>query len=250
MKHIIFFLLIFCGFNVLAQENEERVEKQEGYLIGFNVQVPSITIANLNDRFGWVSQMGPSISYKSKENWLYSVAYNVMFGNRINETVGGNLINSQGLIIGTDGYIAEIQPQMTGFTLQFQAGKIININKKNLDSGILLSGGIGYMQHRINLNNSSNTTPQIQGIYAKGYDKLTNGFMIGQTISFFRIDPNKLFNFQFGIEMGQGFTKNRRDFNFDTKSAEPDLRLDGYIGLKFTIYIPAYLSAKDEYYFK
>lgn len=246
------FIGLFISSQLFAQNSESNNIsdfRKEGYLIGFGAQLPTFTGADLNDRFGRLTQLGPSLLYKSANNWLTGIGYNVMFSNNLNEPIGGNLTNAQGQIVGTDGFVAEIIPQMTGYNLQFKTGKIISISDKNVDSGILLMAGIGFLQHKINLNNAYATTPQIDGEYAKGYDKLTNGVMLSQTISFFRLDKKGLFNYQIGVELGEGFTKNRRNFNFDTRSTEDKTRFDFMIGLKFCIYVPAYLSAKDEYYY-
>ncbi len=251
MKKYISILIILFSTICLAQDEEEVNSKElvrEGFLFGFNA-TPSFTGADLNKRFGMIMQFGPSILYKSRENWISGISYNVMFGRTMNEPVGGNLINNQGNVIGNDGFIADIQPSMSGFNIQFQTGKLIKTMKKNRDSGILLMGGVGFMQHKIRLRNSFDTTPQLTGNYLKGYDKLTNGLMLSQTISFFKIDKRKLFNYQIGVDLGQGFTRNRRNFNFDTLSAEDDLRFDFLVGLKFSIYIPLNMSAQDEYYY-
>ena len=51
--------------------------------------------------------------------------------------------------------------------------------------------------------------------YKKGYDRLTNGPAITEGISYLHCGSKRLINFSLGLECTQGFTQNRRDYNFD-----------------------------------
>jgi hypothetical protein len=66
--------------------------------------------------------------------------------------------------------------------------------------------------------------PQVQGAYAKGYDRLTNGPAISQYIGWLHLDRKKLVNFNAGIEIIEAFTQNRRDFNFDQMKKDDSKR--------------------------
>lgn len=78
-------------------------------------------------------------------------------------------------------------------------------------------GGVGILQHKIRIEHQDNKIPQLEGDYLKGYDRLSNGLMVHQFVGYFHMSNNRLINFFVGAEAWQGFTKNRRDLNFDTK---------------------------------
>jgi hypothetical protein len=56
-------------------------------------------------------------------------------------------------------------------------------------------------------------------------------------------------NFFIGIEAVQAFTKNRRSFNFDTRSSDDSERSDRLLGLKAGWIIPLYKKVPNAYYF-
>lgn len=254
------FLLILSSTSMLAQiiDFEEPVDSvlfedvankpRTGIIIKGNYQFV-LPAADFKDRFGVSSMAGAGLYYKNATNWMYGAEFNVMFGSRINENVGGNLVTASGIITGKDGSIAAIQPQLRGFNLFFKVGKTINIIKKNKDSGIHLAAGYGFIQHKIKFENFNDNVPQLSGEYAKGYDRLSNGSYLMQSATFLYLSDNKITNFEVGLEFGQGITKSRRDFNFDTMTTDTKTRFDFLIGLKFSVFVPIYLSDKEEYFY-
>lgn len=229
-------------------DDEDGPTRRDGYIVGGTLGL-GLPIADFGDRFGWYGQAGGALYHKSAENWLIGLEANVLYGSQVNEPVGQNLVNSAGFISSSIGEPALIDPQLRGFTVSARAGKIIEVSKKNRNSGLLLMGGVGFLQHRVRFEGAGSNAPQLDGAYLKGYDRLTNGVLLQQTIAFFFLNNNRLGSFQFGIDFGQGLTHNRRTFNFDTMLPENDLRLDFSIGLRLGILIPVYVSDKDEYYY-
>jgi len=254
-------LLLFATVSLTAQNDinfEEPVDSvlfedvknkpKTGILIKGNYQLV-FPAANFKDRFGISSMAGAGFYYKNAKNWIYGADFNVMFGTKINENIGGNLTSASGTITGKDGSIAAVQPQLRGFNLFFKVGKTINLFKKNKDSGIHLSAGYGFIQHKVKFENFSDNLPQLSGEYAKGYDRLTNGNYFIQSATFIYLSGNNITNFEVGLELGEGITKSRRDFNFDTMSTDTKTRFDFLIGLKFSIFVPIFLSDKEEYFY-
>ena len=52
-----------------------------------------------------------------------------------------------------------------------------------------------------------------------------------------------MINFTLGVEAIQGFTQNRRSFNFDTQMQDTAMRLDALLGAKLTWTLPFYLGS-------
>ena len=105
------------------------------------------------------------------------------------------------------------------------------------------------MQHKIRIEHQNNVIPQLEGEYIKGYDRLSNGFMLTGFVGYFNMSSSKMANFYIGYEFMQGFTKNRRGFNFDTKESDSKNRLDILSGFKIGWCLLLYKRTADNYYF-
>ncbi|HXH20060.1 MAG TPA: hypothetical protein VNJ07_13360, partial [Chitinophagales bacterium] len=86
--------------------------------------------------------------------------------------------------------------------------------------------------------------------YRKGYDRLTSGFMLSQFIGYFFLDAKKKrINCYAGIEVQEGFAKNRRSWNFDEKRRDDSLRNDILISIRLGWIIPFYRTQTEKYYY-
>ena len=109
--------------------------------------------------------------------------------------------------------------------------------------------GIGFMQHKIRIENKDNDTPQLAGDLVKGYDRLSNGRMFNQFIGYMNLSNNHLVNFFAGLEVTEGFTRNRRSVNYDTGKHDGTKRLDMLYGLRFGWVLPLYSRAPEKVYY-
>ena len=116
-------------------------------------------------------------------------------------------------------------------------GKLIPLGSFERNSGLLITGGLGFMQHKLKFTFQRTVLPQLENNYYKGYDRLTNGLMVRGFFGYQRIDPKGRMNFYAGMELLNGFTKNRRSYNYDTRKADTELRNDMLLGLKIGIMI-------------
>ena len=61
------------------------------------------------------------------------------------------------------------------------------------------------------------------------------------------MSKNRLLNFSFGIELTQGFTKSKRDFDFATRSAsDKSTRNDHLVTYRVNWTLPLYLDGEEE----
>ena len=70
----------------------------------------------------------------------------------------------------------------------------------NSNSGILLMGGAGILQHKIRYEIPDNNAPQLSSEHKKGYDRLSNGPSISQFIGYVHFGNNRTINFHIGAE--------------------------------------------------
>ena len=88
------------------------------------------------------------------------------------------------------------------------------MSKKHPKSGIRLTASTGVLQHKIRIEDRTGGLIQLQGEYLKGYDRLTNGLAFTEFIGYQHISNSGLVNFMAGFELTQGFTKNRRSWDY------------------------------------
>ena len=204
--------------------------------------------ADMAKRFGLLSMVGGSILRKNAANVLFGVEGHFLFGNRMNEdSLAINLFNSEGYITGTDGLPADVNFFLRGFRLQVKAGKLFAIGN-NPNSGIFVTGGAGVLQHKIHIEDRAKSVPQLSGKYRQGYDRLSNGPALSQTIGFMNLDKNRRINFFAAIECTQAFTQNRRALNFDTRNAETNTRIDLLFALRIGWILPLYAHSDNRFY--
>ncbi|MCD4734771.1 MAG: hypothetical protein K8R53_01885 [Bacteroidales bacterium] len=219
------------------------------FYAAFAVQAPD---GDLADRFGVNSNIGGGFLYKSQSNFTFGADFNFLFGKTIRneELLLSNLKTENGNIISMSGNYAAYSLYQRGFYFGGKAGRLFPINKSQPNSGLLLLGSLGYLQHKIRIEVANNDVPQLTGDYKRGYDRLTGGFYIGQFVGYQYLSNSRLLNFFGGIELIQAFTKPFRDINFDTMEADPKQnRLDLLFGIKIGWIIPVYTRMPEKYYF-
>lgn len=205
------------------------------------------------DRFGTTGSLGGSLTLKTRKNWIFGIDYGFLFGKNVKEhEILDNLMTSGGFIIDEFGEPAQIDMFERGHTLFLKGGKVIPKMwgdfklGPNDNSGLMLLGGIGYLQHRIQITGK---TPQLTDPYLKGYDRLTNGIAVSEFVGYLFLGNKKMLNFYFGMEFIQAWTMNKRGYNFDQMAEDTEQRLDMLSGIKIGWILPLYKKVSDEFYY-
>jgi len=215
--------------------------------VGYSFQIPA---GDLADRFGSSSMVGVNYAYKLKSNFLFSLNAGYIFGGDLKEdSILKNISSEDGYIMGNDGQYADIRLFERGYHISLTFGKLFTFKKPNPNSGIALMAGPGFLQHKIRIETIGNTVPQLSKEYKKGYDRLTNGMEIHESVAYYYFGNRYLVNFYFGFEFIQAFTQNRRDFNFDTMMKDDKNRVDLLFGVKAGWMLPIYRKAPNKFYF-
>jgi len=240
--------LILSSLDVLGQNQVRDSALFDPHVsISYAYQIPGGDMAN---RFGNNHNIGLGFHIKSKTNWYYGIQGSYLTGNRVLREEGflSNLIVEGGYILDNQGQLAKISIQQRGFSVTADAGYLFPVLGPNKNSGILLYGGVGFLQHKIRIEHQEHEIAQLEGDYLKGYDRLTNGLMLHQFAGYYYMSNYKLINFYLGVEAWQGFTQSRRDFNYDTQVKDDAKRTDVLVGIRAGWVLHLYKRMSTDYY--
>ncbi|MGB0918078.1 MAG: hypothetical protein ACPGU4_10850 [Flavobacteriales bacterium] len=255
MKQLLTTVFVLISVLVLAQPKiKEDTSVRDSAVatpmvrVSYAAQIP---VGDFADRFGFTNNIGGSVAYKTKSNWIFSLGGHYMFGNNVvgKDSLLGNLLNSSNIIIGANGEQAFVDISQQGYMIDFQVGKIFPWAAPNPNSGFIFTLGGGFMEHWIRYNAEGDNVPQIRDDYHKGYDRLTNGIFIQEFIGYHFQGNTKMLNFYGGFEFTQGFTGNRRSYDIPTMSVKDDKYNDFLFGFKIGWMMPFYKRNQDKYYY-
>jgi hypothetical protein len=256
---IVFFicLLFICDVSY-AQKNDDdllfgttkQVESHKGWLISANgnFDVPG---ADMAKDFGSSYRIGPSVLYKTTSNWIFGVKTDFIFGNKVHtDSLMINIKDKYGDYILENGARETLTIDERGYMIGIQVGKIVGIGqrKKSKDNGILFMTSLGFIQHKILINNPDGV-PALNGNYIKGYDRLTNGLFAEESIEYTYISKYKLLNFHIGPDIMFASTQDRRDYLFDVMRSDNKQRLDILFGIRGGWYLPIFKRKSEELVF-
>ncbi|MFY0674390.1 MAG: hypothetical protein JXQ87_13390 [Bacteroidia bacterium] len=202
---------------------------------------PCLTAFDMGKKSDFLHVFSPSLSYKNGSNWYFKGSVGLIVGHNSLERNTPNMVFSElGLPISADGILQEMAIRFQGFSFGFELGKLIKVSDHNLNSGLYVAAGIGFLQHRIKFDYLGQGVLQLEEPYIFGYDRLTNGTLINQFIGWRRYSNKNSFNYELGLELNQGLTRNRRSWNYDLFGPANELRLDFYYGLRMNVILPFY----------
>ncbi len=256
MKVIPALLALLCfGLGVRAQETEFSVTRKDSaratpmLRISYAVQVPMG--GDLNARFGLAHHIGGSFAYKTRNNWMVSLGGYYIFGDDVQnkEVLLDEMLTPNNIIIADNGGPAIVNIGQAGYVIDVRVGRILPFLMANRNSGPLLSLGAAFMEHWISYDVEGNAIPQLRGDYLKGYDRLTNGFLINQFIGYHYQGDTRLLNFYGGFEFSQGFMGNRRSYDIP-EQRKIDSQLTYFqFGFRVGWMLPFYKRDQNEYYY-
>ena len=246
----LFTLAIFFSFSAIQAQTLLKDSLVNFFMIKINYTY-QFPLADMNDRFGSNSALGLGLGGKVGKNIFIGVDGNFMFGKKVKEAdIFDAITTTEKFLIGAGGLFTDYSFSEKGFNLQLKSGKIFAFKKPNVNSGIMALAGAGFLQHKIAIAVDEDDFPALNNEYKRGYDRLTNGFLLSQFLGYFYLDSRrKRINFYGGIEVMEAFTKNRREWNFDEKRKDTSSRKDILIGIRFGWIIPVYLTQTEKFYY-
>ncbi len=239
------FLICLQYHFIFAQDKYAFSNKILNFQFLYNYHIPSGDIAKMYNNF---SSIGFGGLLKTKQNWIVSGEINYLFGKEIkDEHILDRLVNGGGYIALANGSPADFSVGMRGFEGFVKAGRLFAFNKYNMNCGFILTGGVGFIQHYINFAFQSNSTvPQLDKNYQKGYDRLTEGIAFNQFAGYYFHSKSRLINFYIGVDFTEGFTKNKRSYNYDKMEFDKNVKRDYVTSFRAGWMIPIYLNTKEE----
>ena len=243
MKSLFYIFILFFSLPLSAQQTHlPKNFNTFNINASFGAQLPA---ADLALRYGNSLGVGGGIEYvRIPSGWSYNLYVQFLFGQEVREDVLAKIRTSDGNIIGETNAYADVALRMRGLYTGASIGKIFKLHDNgNLFGGIRLALGCGWLSHRIRIqDNSQGSVPHLESAYAKGYDRYTSGVAFTQFIGYQMVSRNRTFNFFAGFEMTEGFTRNRRGFNFDTMLRDDLKRIDILYGVCLGWSIPLFTN--------
>ncbi|MEM1121813.1 MAG: hypothetical protein AAGJ18_15280 [Bacteroidota bacterium] len=201
---------------------------------------------DLSSRFGSNFSVGGGLDLiTEKQNLIFGLKGNNLFGNTVREDVIASLRDSDGFILGSigagQGTYADVFLRERGFYTGGHIGKLWAFSQKNKRAGLRFTLGLGLLQHKVRIQDETGAADQLAGELVKGYDQLSNGLALEQFVGYQQLNRKTGVNFFAGFEFTEAFTKNRRAVNFNTQSRDKQSRFDVLIGFRvgwsFTFYV-------------
>ncbi len=206
--------------------------------------------ADLEKRFGNHLCLGVGVTYQpAKNHFNYGGKFSYFFGSDVKEDVLKPFRSGfEGLLLGSDNYLAEMKLKERGFILQLNAGGLIPVFSQNkARQSLKWQLGIGYIQHYIRFVDDAKALTQFTTDYINGLDRMCNGYAIIPFLGYEFLSRKGWLSFFTGIEPMFAFTENRRSVNYDTNQSELGIsRFDMMINFKIGLYLPFYLNTDYE----
>lgn len=242
-------LMLILGFSLVsfAQGDSTKTDffalrsaAPKGFVIdvSYGMQLP---LADMTEHFLYSFSIGGAVQYILPNNLMLGLCGDYMFSDEIGRDVLSNIRESEGFLIDKFGRLTDVRLGQRTFFIGASIAYLIPVFKRYKRSGIEIRFESGYFQHWINIEVLGSEVFALSGEYIKGYDRMTSGFAMRQYIGYRHLDKKRLINLFIGVNILEGFTRNRRNVNFDTMLTDDKDRLDVQIGFKLGLSIPFYL---------
>lgn len=241
-----FALLLF----LLPLKGQEISHDIQWKILAFNMHYGAVFPGgDLSDRFGYMNNTGGGLEYLSASNWHWGLQGNYYFGNDVKEDVLSNLRTSDGVIIGNNKAFANIFMRSRAWSVHGSVGKLFPLGKRS-KTGLLFSVGAGFLSHKVRVQDDSQSVPQVIEENIRGYDRLTGGLLIRESIGFYSNEQSARHNYRFYVmlEYNQGFTEGLRALNYSNNQSEYGVkRFDTLLSLKVGFLLPLSVQGGENY---
>ena len=206
---------------------------------------------DFEDTYGNTSEIGGALGFKTKSNWQFDIESGILFGTDVkrDDNLLNGIINEAGNATDSDGELVNLVYEIRSLNAFGSVSKIIPISKRNLNSGLILKVGAGYLQHRIKVDFREGQVFQLSDDNLRGYDRLHTGFALRQFIGYQHYGTKNLLSFYVGFEFNQAFTINRRGYNYDERAFDTSTKNDFLNGFRFGWTIPIRSRKSEEFYY-
>lgn len=174
-------------------------------------------MGGISEYYGNNSNVGANFNIKLANNFTFGLEGQFIFGSKYNDlTLMGNIVTSNGFIIGKDQSIEVPDVQGRGLNCFAEIGKIFPLNKKNINSGIHFKAGLGYMYYSAYVVADPTMITQMTSSYADGYNRLQSGLSFNTFFGYTLYSNDKLLNCSGGLQMTYAGLKYDGSIDFAT----------------------------------
>ena len=211
---------------------------------------PILPAGDLKDRYGFMNQLGMTVGYKDKANFVYGIEGNFYFGNRVtNDSIFDFLTDNLGNTSEADGQFGSIEVLSRGFNFHAHIGKISPVFGSNPNSGLYVSLGAGYSLMKYRIQTTYDFIPLVETENRNLYDRQSVGFSLHQFIGYSLINATRPIHFYIGLYANQSFAQYSRSWFYDQGPAPDGILQDFQFGLRAGWYIPIYKRKAKTIYF-
>lgn len=203
---------------------------------------------DMADNYGMSSGLGLDFLKITKNNFIWGMGAQFIFGSDIKDTTLLNhLMDNRGNIFGENGEISSITLFERGYHFSIKGGYFhpLIYNTK----GLIALAGFGFMQHKIRIQVETNNVPNLENKYLTMYDGLCNGLSASLFFGWMHMSEKGKGHFYAGLDLNNGFTQNRRSYNYNVNGPITIQRNDLLIGLKIGWVIPISKRSNQEFYY-
>lgn len=249
-KHFSLLLLLVSATVLKAQDDPTRnrtgrtADKPVFAMhLDFGFQTP---LSDLKVRFGNFNSIAAGAWYKFTSQWTIGGTLRPFFGGQVKEpNLLGDMVGPSGSPIDQNGMLHLVRSYMRGSHWQLQLGRVVPFTS-NPHSGLHFQLGMGFIQHKIKFSYDERSLPQLNPPYQAGYDRLSNGLALSQSVILQHVDQKTGLSVFAGIEAVQGFAESRRDYTFPLRTKETGIRADNYLSFKGGLLIPVFRKKRDD----
>lgn len=213
--------------------------------LSYSPQVPG---GDFGKRFGLTNNIGLNFGIKTAKNWQFELEGNFLFGNNVKEdSLLDFLLTDEGYIIDKYGDAVNVLIYQRGFTESIMVGKLFPFGDVNLNTGIIAKLGVGFMHHKIRIENQDDKVAALTPANLVYVDRLTMGVALKQYLGYQYFSNRKLINFNIGLEFTEGFTQGMRDYQFGYGEYREN-RKEFLVGIRAGWIFPIYRKTPEEFY--
>jgi hypothetical protein len=237
--------IFICLTSYFATGQEVEKPPVDGKIFAFHFILGGDTPGgDLKTRYGANLNFGLAASYISKSDWFITPEFRYLYGDVIKEDILAPYRTKEGILLGDNDAFADIRFSERGIFIGATVGKILRVSNMHR-SGFSIGIGGGLLAHQILFRDNDNSFGQIRAGRSVGYDRLTRGPALKQSIGYKLFSQDRKLNLEFGFDFLQGFTSEVRGFNYDTGLPSQTSRLDLLYGAKIIWTIPFYKGGED-----
>jgi len=182
-----------------------------------------IPLADLEQRYGSHLCLGIGMTYQpAKSHFNFGGRFSYFFGSEVKEDVLKSFRSSfDGLLLGSDNFLAELNLKERGFIIQLNTGGLIPIFSQNkARQSFKWQMGVGYIQHHIRFVDDARALTQFSTEYLEGLDRMSNGWAIIPFVGYELLSRFGRLSFFTGIDPVLASTAIRRSINYATYQSD------------------------------